>query len=80
MRRLLASHHRACLQEAGLHGWFSFNFLDLSRFPPCLQVIIVPIYWNKKQDEKERVLEAAQHAQQVRCACCTHFPGVAVRT
>lgn len=32
------------------------------------QVIIVPIYWNKKAEEKDIVLEAAEHVQQARLA------------
>ncbi|GAB4813720.1 hypothetical protein N2152v2_000766 [Parachlorella kessleri] len=31
----------------------------------AVQVIIVPIYWQKKQEESDQVLEAAQQAQQI---------------
>lgn len=30
----------------------------------CIQVIIVPIFWNKKVDEKETVISAAQQVLQ----------------
>ena len=30
----------------------------------AVQVIIVPIFWNKKADEKETVISAAQQVQQ----------------
>ena len=33
--------------------------------PLAPQVIIVPIYWQKKQEERDQVLEAAGQAQQV---------------
>lgn len=30
-----------------------------------MQVIIIPIYWQKKKEEMEMVLEAAERAQQL---------------
>lgn len=39
------------------------NFLCHSQLLP-IQVIIVPIFWNKKADEKETVVAAAQQVLQ----------------
>lgn len=37
----------------------------LCHFPPCppvLQVVVLPIFWQQREQERERVLSAAQQA------------------